>query len=106
MTKAKAAGTLVLIAVAGASVADAQASGTRSKPAPKTARGSSCANPWVAGYSRGKVTGDTREVSLAVSIKGRAITVTWHAQRGYRFCSILLVEGRGAIFRSTNPSAS
>jgi hypothetical protein len=81
------------------------ANGTQAvaKPAP---RGSSCANPWRATYAHRKVVGDTGKVALKVTLKGQQITVAWHAQRGYHFCSLTLVEGRGQIFRSTNPQAS
>ena len=75
-------------------------------PAAKSARGSSCANPWQATYVKGKIRGDTGKVFLRVTTSGRKITVAWHAQPGFHFCNIVLVEGRGQIFRSVNPSAS
>jgi len=106
MTQTRTAGMLVVIALGALSAGGAQAAGTPHRQAPKTARGSSCANPWLATYSKGRVLGDTKQVSLAVSIKGRTIRVTWHAQKGYQFCSLRLVEGQGQIFGSTNPSAT
>jgi hypothetical protein len=89
-----ATGVALTIAATGAQAA---------KPAP---RGASCANPWRAIYAHGKVVGDTRRVALQVTLKGRQITVAWHAQRGYHFCAITLVDGRGQIFHSVNPAAS
>jgi hypothetical protein len=69
-------------------------------------RGGSCAHPFQVSYTRGKVVGDAKQVFLAVAIRGNQITITWHAQKGYRFCGISLLERRGQIFRSANPSAS
>jgi len=74
--------------------------------AAKPPRGATCANPWRATYVHGKVVGDTGKVALRVTLKGRQITIAWHAQRGFHFCGITLVEGRGQIFRSVNPQAS
>jgi len=106
MTQTKTAGTLLALTLGAFPAAGALAAGTPPRPAAKTARGSSCANPWLASYSKGRVAGDTKQVSLVVSIRGRTISVTWHAQKGYQFCSLRLVEGRGQIFGSTNPSAT
>jgi hypothetical protein len=89
-----ATGVALTIAATGAQAA---------KPAP---RGANCGNPWRATYAHGKVIGDTGKVALQVRLKGRQITIAWHAQRGYHFCAITLVEGRGQIFRSVNPQAS
>jgi hypothetical protein len=105
-TRTRAARALAAIAATGLAATGAQAAGTTAKAGPKPARGKSCASPWVVTYARGAVTGDTREVSLRVSIKGSRISVTWHAQRGYQFCSVVLTEARGQVFRSTNPSAT
>jgi hypothetical protein len=98
MTALKTTGALAVLALALALPTGA--------PAAKSARGSTCANPWQATYGKGKVRGDTGKVFLRVTTSGRRITVAWHAQPGYHFCTIMLVEGRGQIFRSVNPSAS
>jgi hypothetical protein len=104
--RTKTVGTLAAIALTGLAAAGAQAAGAPAKPATQKARGGSCADPWKVTYAKGKVAGDTHEVSLSVKIKDQKITVTWHAQRGYEFCSITLKESRGQIFSSTNQSAS
>jgi hypothetical protein len=95
------AAALVCVAFTGFGGAAVSAAGA--KPAP---RGTSCANPWRVSYVHGKVVGDTRRVALTVKLKGRQITVAWHAPKGYTFCGITLVEGRGQIFRSVNPATS
>jgi hypothetical protein len=96
------------IALAGLASAGAQAATTQaaSKPAAGKARGTTCANPWRVVYANGKVTGDTREVALKVTIVGSKITIAWHAQPGYSFCQVTMTEGRGQVFASTNPSSS
>ncbi|MGI8801787.1 MAG: hypothetical protein ACR2KV_06380 [Solirubrobacteraceae bacterium] len=79
------------------------ATGAQARP---SARGSSCANPWRVAYGHGRVTGDTARISLQVSIGGNQVSVSWQARPHNHFCGITLVEGRGSIFRSTNPHAS
>jgi hypothetical protein len=89
----------VLAAVAATALASTSAQAVPGR------RGASCANPWRVSYVHGRVTGDTRQISLAVSTRGSQTSVAWHAKPGYRFCGLTLVEGLGQIVRSTNPQA-
>jgi hypothetical protein len=86
-----------------AAIALAVGGAAQAKPVP---HGSNCYNPWRVNYARGKVTGDVAKIALVVKITGPRISVSWSVRPGYRFCSLTLVEGRGEIFRSTNPRAS
>jgi hypothetical protein len=94
---------LAVLAVLGVGVAAPGALGASARAA--VAKGADCNHPFRVTYAHGRLTGDTKRISVQVTRSGSHITVAWHAVGRTRFCSITGVEGLGQKFSSRNPAA-